>query len=76
MRRLFEFICSNDHVTEQFVEDSVRATKCGTCSKDAGRMISAVRSSLEGISGSFPRAAQAWERKRAEKLKQERKQAS
>jgi hypothetical protein len=36
-------------------------------------MIAAPRCQLEGITGAFPGAAMAWERKREQKMAQERK---
>lgn len=74
MKRIFEFICSNDHLTEKYIEDNIRYCKCSICGKDASRRVSAPRIALEGITGSFPGAADAWVRKRAEKQRQERKQ--
>lgn len=74
MRRIFEFCCEDFHLFETFVEDSVRTMACPICSKDSKRMVSAPRFKLEGITGQFPTAYDAWERKRAEKLAIERKQ--
>jgi hypothetical protein len=47
---------------------------CVHCSKEATRIISTPNFKLEGITGQFPTAYDAWERKRAEKLAIERKQ--
>lgn len=74
MKRIFEFVCDNSHISESFIDESVRAIKCTHCSKDAGRIISRPRIKLEGITGDYPTAYDAWERKRAEKLAIERKQ--
>ena len=73
MRRLFEFACDEYHITERLVDDSVRAITC-QCGKNADRIVSAPNIKLEGITGAFPGAYDRWERVRAEKLKQERKQ--
>lgn len=73
MRRMFEFVCEDGHISEALVDDTIRELSCRACGKPATRIVSMVRSKLEGISGAFPSAYDAWERKRSEKLKQERK---
>lgn len=74
-KRMFEFSCSEGHITEQLVDPEVRTSVCRECSEEAHRMVSAPTVRLEGISGSFPGAYARWEKVRAEKLKQERKAA-
>ena len=76
MKRMFEFLCDNNHITERFIDEQERTTKCATCSKDALRIISKPRIALEGITGAFPGAADKWVRDRQEKMKQEQKKAS
>ena len=73
MRRMFEFVCEDGHISEALVDDTVRELSCRACGKHSTRIVSMVRSKLEGISGAFPSAYDAWERKRSEKLVQERK---
>lgn len=73
MRKLFDFSCEDNHITERFVDDSIRTITC-LCGKEATRLVSAPNVKLEGITGAFPGAYDRWERIRAEKLKQERKQ--
>lgn len=63
MRRIFEFRCVKEHVTEKFVDDEVRTVECPHCHNDASRIISSPRICLEGITGAFPSAADAWARK-------------
>jgi predicted nucleic acid-binding Zn ribbon protein len=77
-KRLYEFQCVGEdaHVFEKFCDEDLKTAICPECGELSNRIISAVRSNLEGWSGNFPGAAMAWERKRAEKLKQERKQNS
>jgi len=72
-RRIFEFQCEEGHLMEKFIDDSVTETPCEYCDQTAYRIISQVRVSLDGCSGDFPTAYDAWERKRAEKSAQERK---
>jgi hypothetical protein len=74
MKRIFEFMCEHAHISEALVEDSIRAMQCVHCSQEATRIISKPRFKLEGITGDYPTAYDAWERKRAEKLAVERKQ--
>lgn len=76
MKRIFEFLCDNDHLTEQFIDEEIRTTSCRECGASAMRLISTPRISLEGITGAFPGAADKWVKKRAEKLKQEQKTAA
>ena len=76
MKRMFEFKCSNDHITERFIDETMRTCKCSVCSKDAIRIISMPHVFLEGVSGDFPGASDSWVRKRAEKQQQEQKRAA
>ena len=75
-RRMFEFLCENAHRTEALVDTECYATPCKECGAEAVRVVSAPTMKLEGWTGSFPTAYDAWERKRAEKLAVERKQNS
>ena len=76
MKRMFEFICGNSHISDQLVDDAVRTAPCRECNTSAMRQISTPRINLEGITGAFPGAADKWVKKRAEKLKQEQKLAA
>jgi transcription elongation factor Elf1 len=73
MKRMFDFVCGDFHVTECLIDDSIRTTTCKTCGQAAIRVVSAPRIALEGITGAFPDAADKWVRVRAEKRKQEQK---
>jgi hypothetical protein len=70
---MFEFVCEDGHISEAFVDEDCRELACRACGKHSTRIVSSVRSNLEGITGAFPGAYDAWERKRSEKLAQERK---
>lgn len=63
MRRIFEFRCEENHLTEKFVDDETRSIDCPHCCKEASRIISSPRINLEGITGAFPSAYDAWARK-------------
>lgn len=63
MKRIFEFRCVKDHTTEKFVDDEVKSIECPHCRNEAVRIISSPRIQLEGISGAFPTAYDAWARK-------------
>lgn len=77
MRRMYEFQCTEGHIFEAFEHEEVRTIPCKVCdSKEAHRIVSAGQIKLDGCSGDFPGAYDRWERVRAEKLKQERKQNS
>ena len=73
-RRLFEFKCKNSHVTERFVDETVKTVECGECRADAQKILSAPGIYLEPFSGDHPSSYDRWNRVRAEKLAQERKQ--
>ena len=72
-RKLFDFLCEENHSQESLVSDEVTKLSCEICGKDALRQISAPRINLEPFSGIYPSATSKWERNRAEKMKQERK---
>lgn len=72
-KRIYEFLCKNSHISETYVESSVRNIKCNTCSEDAERIVSTPAIKLEGWSGSFPGAANKFDRIHREKLKAEQK---
>lgn len=76
MRRMFEFVCSNGHLTEKFIDDETRAISCPLCGEQSVRLISTPRINLEGFTGAFPGAADKWLRIRAEKHKQATKLAA
>lgn len=76
MRKLFEFVCSNGHLTEKYIDDDIRAISCPLCGEQSARLISTPRINLEGFTGAFPGAADKWLRIRAEKHKQATKLAA
>ena len=57
MRILNDFQCSEGHITEHLVEYTQNTVVCPVCGKEAQRQLAAPRSKLEGITGSFPGAA-------------------
>ena len=73
MRRMYEFMCADGHVTEHLIDDSYRTALCKECGANAIRILSTPQIKLEGITGAFPGAADKWVKNRAEKLQQERK---
>ena len=73
--RMFEFLCMNSHRIEALVDPDTPHLICSKCGQEAAKVISAPTVSLEGGSGSYPTAYDAWNRKRSEKLAQERKQS-
>ena len=76
MKKLFDFLCVNGHITEAYRDDSERTITCPECGKDAIRLVSAPQVKLEGFSGAFPGAYDKWNRLRTEHLAQERKRNS
>ena len=72
-KRIYEFICADDHLTEAYIDSELRTTKCKVCGNPAIRIVSKPMVKLEGVTGDFPGAAMQWERKRNEKIKAEQK---
>lgn len=70
-RVLFDFQCSNGHIMERLVKPTARTVKCRLCGQTATRMLAAPRANLEGISGSFPTAADKWEKRRISHMAKE-----
>lgn len=75
MKRIYEFLCVNLHKSEHYIDENIRTAPCKECGEGAIRILSTPRIALEGITGAFPGAADKWVRNRAEKLKQEQKNA-
>lgn len=77
-KRIFEFVCTGEenHLFETFIDSEARVAVCPHCGELSNRIVSTPRIALDGCSGDFPGESMKWERKRAEKLKQERKQNS
>lgn len=76
MKRIYEFACSEGHISEAYVDSEYRTIRCRTCDNTATRIVSKPLVKLEGVTGSFPGAYHKWERKRNEKIAQERKLSS
>ena len=73
-RRIFEFQCNNcSNIFEQYIDDSLKTTKCPICGSEATRIISKPRIDLDGCSGDFPTAADTWVKRRESHMKYERK---
>ena len=62
-KRIFEFRCEQNHIAENYIDEEVTTISCPTCQCAAPRIISAPRIALEGVTGDFPTAADAWARK-------------
>jgi hypothetical protein len=70
--RVFDFLCHNGHRVERFVESDIVEHEC-ECGAMGHRQIATPRVQLEGITGAFPGAADAWERRRASHMAKEAK---
>ena len=66
MRRLRDFRCGSDHVTEHLVEDGCKSVACPECGATALRIISPVRCRLDH---SFPGESLKWAKKHEEEAK-------
>ena len=72
-RRMFDFKCTESHLTESFVDTDTKEVQCSECGEIATRILSSPRLGLDPISGDFPSATAKWAKMRAEKLTLERK---
>jgi len=41
-RRIFEFKCTNNHITERYIDAEIREVECSECGKPSERIISPV----------------------------------
>lgn len=73
MKRMYEFVCENGHHTEKLTGYETAQVPCGDCGGVALKTISAPAIKLEGWSGSFPGAANKFDRIHREKLAAEQK---
>jgi hypothetical protein len=74
-RKLYDFKCSQEHITESFVDYETTTLLC-ECGKESKRIISPVRISLDGTDPIYTSAYDKWARTREQKQKQEAKQNS
>lgn len=73
MKRMYEFVCGVcNHTTEKLTGYETVQIQC-MCGENATRKVSAPAIKLEGWSGSFPGAANKFDRIHREKLAAERK---
>ena len=61
-RRLYDFKCPHNHITEHYIDSEEKETKCLDCDAVAKRIISPVTSVLDAVSGDFPGATMKWAR--------------
>lgn len=71
-RRMYEFKCSEEHLTEALVDYETTEVLC-ECGEVANRIISTPRIVLDGTNPTFVGAYDKWARVREEKKKQEAK---
>ena len=77
MRVFLDFKCNAcGTVDEHFVDNDTKEAPCHGCSGVATKVQSPIRANLDPISGAFPGATLAWERRREQKEKQERAHSS
>ena len=74
MKILNDFQCAKGHKEEYFADRNVMSVPCRHCGNEASRLIATPRISLDGCSGDFPTASDAWVRRRESRMKWERKQ--
>lgn len=69
MIRVYEYTCPTHGKFEQFALGRKEYVLCPECGEVSEPALSAPRSKLEGITGDFPTAADAWARKHVEAAK-------
>lgn len=72
MRRMFEFVCASGHRMDKLTDYESKTVPCD-CGETALRVLSTPAIKLEGWSGSFPGAANRFEKSHLDKLKAEQK---
>lgn len=72
MIRVFDYLCSNGHRVERFVESGVEEVEC-ECGAMGLRQIPAPRAKLDGCSGDFPSASDEWVRRRESHMRLEQR---
>lgn len=70
MKILFDFQCQDCKEVFEELTEYKKISTCPKCGKDADKLISAPQIALEGITGSFPGAALAWEKRHKISAKQ------
>lgn len=75
-RRMYDFKCSEEHLMEAFVDETIKELLCDVCGEKTTRIISPTTIYLEPFSGLYPSATSKWSKQRAEKLAVEKKQNS
>ena len=60
MFKIYDFRCTNGHVTEELVKADVTESRCKICNAVSTRMVSAPSFHLNGSDGSFPGAHMKW----------------
>jgi len=73
MRAIYEFRCEDGHTNERYTDSECTHISCLDCDKKANRIVSAVRSKLDPISGDFESSTRKWMKNREQKLQLERK---
>lgn len=69
---MYDFKCSQEHITEGFVDYETTTILCG-CGEESNRIISPVRISLDGTDPIYTSAYDKWARTREQQQKLEAK---
>lgn len=70
-RRIFEFLCPNEHKFERLVYDHEHTAVCSQCKKEANRIISPVRLDYRmGVDTSMTTMADKWAKMHIQGAKQ------
>lgn len=70
--RVYDFLCPRGHRVERFVNADIVENEC-ECGAMGVRQLATPRFDLDGTSGHFPTAADAWEKRRESHMRKERK---
>lgn len=63
MKQIFEFKCAECGLVHEEYTEYKQVSQCPSCNGEADKIISAPRVKLEGITGAFPGASLAWEKR-------------
>ena len=74
MKVLNDYLCSNGHNKEYFVENDIKTVECRDCGVPAQKVRAVPNFQLPGNDAAgFPTAYDKWEKKREEKMAEERR---
>lgn len=59
-RRMYDFKCSEGHITEKYIGYETKTVQCDVCSKEATRIVSPISIHLDGTDPVYVSAHDRW----------------